>query len=148
MRRSGIIKVGAAAVAAAAGVILALTSVMAHTSQAAAVHVPLKSTVASIMNTIEDKQDSAEAAALLAREQAKAAKAAARLQREAAAAAEEAAESATAETNEDSTNVTETDTDNETENDATEVDTDTNTDQTDTQDGPDIQDATDSQSGD
>ena len=130
MRRTGIIKVGAATVAAGAGVILALTSVMAHTSQAAALHVPSKSAVASIMNTIEDKQDAAEAAALLAREQAKAAKAAARLQREAAAAAEEAAESSATEANEDSTTVTETDNDNET-------DTDTDTD---TQEGPDTQD--------
>ena len=135
MRRTGIIKVGAAAVAAGAGVILALTSVMAHTSQAAALHVPSKSGVASIMNTFEDKQDAAEAAALLAREQAKAAKAAAKLQREAAAAAEEAAESSATEAAEDAT-VTETDNDNDNEdNDATEVDNDT--DQTENHDGHD-----------
>ncbi len=146
MRRTGFIKVGAAAVAAGAGVILALTSVMAHTSQAAALHVPSKSGVASIMNTFEDKQDAAEAAALLAREQAKAARAAANLQREAAAAAEEAAESPATEAAEHAT-VTETDTDNETEdNDATEVDNDT--DQNETQDSQDSHDATHSGSGD
>ena len=146
MRRTGIIKVGAATVAAGAGVILALTSVMAHTSQAAALHVPSKSAVASIMNTFEEKQDAAEAAALLAREQAKAAKAAAKLQREAAAAAEEAAESSATEASEHAT-VTETDTDNDNEdNHATEVDNDNDaaevaTDKTETRDATDTQHA-------
>ena len=123
LRRTGLIRVGAATVAAGAGLVLALTSVMAHTSQTASLHSPSKSAAASIMNTVEDKQDAAEAAALLAREQAKAAKAAAKLQREAAKAAEEAAESSATEANEDST-AAETDNDNETENDATEVDND------------------------
>jgi hypothetical protein len=124
LRRTGIIKVGSAAVAAGAGVILALTSVMAHTSQAAALHVPSKSGVASIMNTFEDKQDAAEAAALLAKEQAKAAKLAAKLKHEAAVAAEEAAESSATEAAEHAT-VTETDNNNDNEdNDATEVDND------------------------
>lgn len=95
MRRSGIFKVGAAAVAAGAGVILAITSVMAHTSQAAVtLHVPSKSAVASLMANIEDKQDAADAAALLAAEQNKAAQLAEKAQDDAAKAAEEAAESA------------------------------------------------------
>jgi hypothetical protein len=149
LRRTGIVKVGAATVAAGAGVILALTSVMAHTSQAAALHVPTKSAAASIMKTIEAKQDASEAAALLAAEQKKAAKLAARVQFEAAQAAEEANESTTAEAHEDSSSTgAETDTDTDTENDTTEVDTDTDQ----TQDGPgdtgDTQDTTDSQSGD
>jgi FKBP-type peptidyl-prolyl cis-trans isomerase len=148
LRRTGFIKVGAATVAAGAGVILALTSVMAHTSQAAALHVPSKSGVASIMNTIEDKQDAAEAAALLAREQAKAAKAAAKLQREAAAAAEEAAETSATEANEDSTTVTETDTDNDNETEGADTEVDNDTDQTETHDTTDTQDATDTESGD
>lgn len=131
MRRSGILKVGAATVAAAAGVILAITSVMAHTSQAAVLHVaPSKSLVASLMTSIEDKQDASEAAELLAAEQRKAARLAAKLQHQAAVAAEEAAESSPTEAAEDST-VTAPDTDNET------ADTDT-----DTQDGPDTQDNT------
>jgi hypothetical protein len=135
LRRSGILKVGAATVAAAAGVILAITSVMAHTSQATALHVaPSKSLVASLMTSIEDKQDAAEAAELLAAEQRKAARLAAKLQHQAAVAAEEAAESSATEAAEDST-VTAPDTDNET------ADTDTDTD-TDTQDGPDTQDNT------
>jgi hypothetical protein len=152
LRRTGIIKVGAATVAAGAGVILALTSVMAHTSQAAALHAPSKSGVASIMNTVENQQDAAEASALLAQEQAKAAKLAAKVQFEAAQAAEEANESTTAEANEDSTGTgTDTDTDNETETDATEVDTDTDateTDTQDTQDATETQDTSDSTSGD
>ena len=132
MRRTGIMKLGAAAVAAGAGVILAITSVMAHTSQATALHVPTQSSAASIMATVHSQQKAAEAAALLAAEQAKAAKLAAKLKFEAAVAAEEANESTGTEANEDGTSVTETDTDNET-------DTDTDTD---TQEGPDAQDET------
>jgi hypothetical protein len=97
LRRSGIIKVGAATVAAGAGLILALTSVMAHTSQPATVHVPSKSVVSSFMVTFADKQDAAEAAGLLAAEQKKAAKLAAKIKHDAAVAAEEAAESSATE---------------------------------------------------
>lgn len=74
--------------------ILALTSVMAHSSQSVAMHAPSKSGLASIMNTVEAQQDATEAAELLAAEQKKAARLAAKIQHDAAVAAEEAAEKA------------------------------------------------------
>jgi membrane protein involved in colicin uptake len=120
------------------GVILAITSAMAHSAPATTVHLNLKSAVASQMNALEDKQDAAEAATLLAAEKAEAEQLAAKLQRDAAKAAEEAAESSATEAAEDST-VAETDTDT----DATETEVDT--DQTEVQDTGNHQDSGDTQ---
>jgi Skp family chaperone for outer membrane proteins len=143
--RTRIYKVGAATFAAGLGVILAITSVAAHSAQTVKLHATTRSAVASQMNVLEEKQDAAEAAALLAAEKAKATALAAKLQREAAKAAEEAAEPSTTEAAEDST-VTKTDTD--TENDATETEVDTDTDQTETQDTGDTQETQGTDSGD
>jgi hypothetical protein len=134
--RTRIFKVGAATVAAGAGVILAITSVMAHSTPAATLHVISKSAVASQMNAIEDKQDAAEAAALLSAEKKKAEALAAKVQREAAKAAEEAAESTATEAAEDST-VAETDTD--TDNDATKTEVEQTGDHQDSGDNHDTQ---------
>jgi hypothetical protein len=145
--KTRIFKVGAATFAAGVGAILAITSVMAHSAPATTLHVNLKSAVASQINALEDKQDAAEAAALLAAEQNKAEALAAKVQREAAKAAEEAAESSGAEAAEDSTVA-------ESDNDATETEVDHDTDQTevqdtgDHQDSGDIQDTESSDSGD
>jgi hypothetical protein len=117
-------KVGAAVIAAAAGVVLAITSVAAHSSQAApaagksvagnmieaariAAFPLVKSDPAASMLTIEQIQDeeaaeaAAEAAALLAQQQKEAAEAALKAQQEAAEAAAEAAEDAAEEAEED-----------------------------------------------
>ena len=138
--RTRIFKVGAATVAAGSGVILAITSVMAHSAPAATLHVTSKSAVASQMNALDERQDAAEAAALLAAEKKKAEALAAKVQREAAKAAEEAAESTATEAAEDST-VEETDNDN----DATETEVDNDTDQTEVEQTGDHQDSGDNQ---
>ena len=142
MPRTRIFKVGAATFAAGAGVILAITSVMAHSASATTLHANLSSAVASQMNALEDKQDAAEAAALLAAEKNKAEALAAKVQREAAKAAEEAAESSATEAAEDSTVAEADDT---SDNDATETEVDNDTDQTEVQDTGDHQDFGDTQ---
>jgi Skp family chaperone for outer membrane proteins len=138
--KTTISKVGAATVAAGAGVILAITSVMAHSAPAATLHVTSTFAVASQMNALEERQDAVEAAALLAAEKKKAEALAAKVQREAAKAAEEAAESTATEAAEDST-VEETD--NDTDNEATETEVDNDTDQTEVQDTGDHHDSGD-----
>jgi hypothetical protein len=92
--RTRIFKVGAATVAAAAGVILAITSVMAHSTSTSTLHASGKSVAASALQAEEQKERAAAAAALLAAEQRKAAQLAAKAQKEAAEAQAEAAESA------------------------------------------------------
>jgi hypothetical protein len=131
--KTRIFKVGAATFAAGVGVILAITSVVAHSAPASTVHLSVKSAVASQMNALEDKQDAAEAAAELAAEKKKTEALAAKVQRAAAKAAEEAAETSATEAAEDSP-VAETDNDNE-----TEVDNDT--DQTEVQQTGDHEDS-------
>jgi hypothetical protein len=140
--KTRIFKVGAATFAAGVGVILAITSVLAHSAPAATLHVISKSAVASQMNALEDKQDAAEAAELLAAEKKKAEELAAKVQREAAKAAEEAAESSATEAAEDSP-VAETD--NDTDNDASETEVDNDTDQTEVQQAGDHEDSGDTQ---
>jgi len=128
--KTRVFRVGAATFAAGVGVILAISSVMAHSAPASTVHLSIKSAVVSQMNALEDKQDAAEAAAELAAEKKKAEALAAKAQREAAKAAEEAAESSATEAAEDS-QVAETE--NDTDNDASETEVDNDTDQTDAQ---------------
>ena len=131
---------GVATVAAGAGVILAITSVMAHSTQSASVHASSKSAIASLMNTADLKQDAAERTAQIEAAKTKAMALAAKIAKQQAAAAEEAAESTTDEANEDGVaNQTETDTDNDT----TETDNetaDTDNDQTQTEDNNDTTD--------
>ena len=129
--RTRIFKIGAATFAAGIGVILAITSVAAHSTQTVRVHANTKSAAASQMHAFKAKHD----AALLAAEKAKATALAAKLQREAAKAAEEAAETAAAEAAEDGTaNQNETDTDNDTTDNEVDNDVDNDTDQTETHD--------------
>jgi Skp family chaperone for outer membrane proteins len=142
--RTRIVKVGAATFAAGVGVILAITSVLAHSAPSATLHVISGSAVASQMNALEDKQDAAEAAAELAAEKKQAEALAAKVQREAAKAAEEAAESSAAEAAED-TSVAETDNN---DNDATETEVDNDTDQTQVEQTGDHQDSGDKQGSD
>ena len=140
--RTRIFKIGAATFAAGVGVILAITSVAAHSTQSVKVHATTNSAVASQMHAFKAKSDAAKAAALLAAEKAKATRLAAKLQREAAKAAEEAAETGAAEADEDAPVQEPADTDTENEDADTEVDNDS--DQTETQDAGDTQDTGDS----
>jgi len=120
-------------------VILAITSVMAHSTQSASVHASSKSAIASLMNTADLKQDAAERTAQIEAAKTKAMALAAKIAKQQAAAAEEAAESTTDEANEDGVaNQTETDTDNDTETDNETADTDN--DQTQTEDNNDTTD--------
>ena len=124
MRRTRILKVGAATVAAGAGVILALTSVMAHSTQTAPRHVASKSVSGMLTVTkttglkVEGAIKAAEAAELAAKQKAAADAAAAEAQQDAAEAAAEAqqdAAEAAAAAAEDATDQTETEDQNETE---------------------------------
>jgi hypothetical protein len=101
--RTRLFKVGAATVAATAGVILAITSVMAHSTQAATLHANSKSVATSTLKAEEQKERAAAAAALLAAQQRKAAQLAAKAQAEAAESAADATEPADTTQTEDKT---------------------------------------------
>ena len=103
MPRTRLFKVGAATVAATAGLVLAITSVTAHSTQAAKLHANSKSVATSALKAEEQKESAASAAALLAAQQRKAAKLAAKAQAEAAEAATDATEPADTTQTEDKT---------------------------------------------
>ncbi len=83
-----IVKVGAASVAAGVGVILAITSVMAHAAPVVTLHANSSHVVTSVMTAVQLRQDALDQAAFLAAEKIKAADAAEALQDAAEAAAE------------------------------------------------------------
>lgn len=100
MSRNAVFKIGAATVAAAAGAILAITSVTAQPStqvsalQVSTLHATGKSAVTSLIADFEQKEAAAKAAKLLAAQKKKAAALAALAAKKAAEAAEVAAQQA------------------------------------------------------